>query len=401
MHANGLSIFEADESYELIRCSATTGLQGDPPLPHVVYRAGDGVTGTVFKTNKPVLYANVRKTKTFQGLSEEKRSIDPTKDRDPFVAVPIPGPKKNQASGVIRALERTCHVNPRLLQNFSSFDLDILRLIATQVSPIFQMIKLQSYRERFVERTAHQLIQPLQGVVAYSSNIVDGVYGSAELEKIDEKLRYIRAMARSAASMMRSCMWASGITDFSFLRNIGRSQKPLNRWIIERIIDLQPIRMHEDIKIRYLDDENIEDSVQFAVDDLYFEQALQNVLHNAVKDSYPNTTVKVHAFKQARSLEVIIQSTGIPILPQERQRIFKDRQRGTTAEKYDKIGTGQDLYIAKRIMKGFRGDVVLAEKPWADNSVTPPKGFPKAQVNEFILTLPEAFYERDHIVPRR
>ena len=393
LHANCLSIFESDESYEKMICSVTTGIQTDKSLDKISYNAGEGATGEVLKNNLPVLLSNVRDYEYYRGVFEETRTINPTDDRDPFIAVPIPGINKNKPSGVIRVLERTCHVNPNLLQNFSFFDLEILQLIANQISPIFQMIKLQSHRQRFVERTAHQLIQPLTGVVAYTSNIVDGVYGSITNNKIEEKCKYIRYMSRSAASMMRSCVWATGVTDFSFLSKVSRSPKRLKKWIIERIIDIQPIRMHENIQTQYDEDKQAPDSLYFIVDELYFDQCIQSILFNAVKYSYPETIIEVSAKKDQTNLIVSVKSCGVPIAQEERGSIFQDRQRGKSAENYDKIGTGQGLFITKQIMEGFKGSVSLLNISKIIHNVNPPTGMPPAEENTFVLTLPEAFNE--------
>ncbi|MCP4985394.1 MAG: hypothetical protein GY928_04775 [Colwellia sp.] len=388
LHANCLSIFEANESNEFVRCVQTTGLKGNPPLESVMYNKGNGLTGSVFKENQSYITSNVRQDNLYKGLFEENRVLPHTKTRDPLIAVPIPGQYEHVPAGVIRVLERKCHVNPNLLQNFSEFDIEMLERITSQVSPIFQLMSLQTHRERFVERTTHQLIQPLQGVVAYSSNLIDGIY---EKSNILDKLKYIRAMSISAASMTRNSMWASGIKDFSFLAETEKSTMLLNQWIIERIMDVQPIKSDESIKVEYLNTKNISNTERFCVNELYFHQVMQNLLHNAIKYSYPYTKVKVDVLKNGFSLVISIESTGVPINPDEEDAIFRDGIRGEIAEKFDNIGTGQGLYISRQIMKGLKGEIsLLPDRIVCKNNVSP-KGVPFAEKSIFLINLPNAF----------
>jgi len=252
-----------------------------------------------------------------------------------------------------------------------------------------QMIKLQDHRETFIQRTSHQVNQPLQGVIAYSSNLLDGIYDN-EPDKKAQKLRYIRQMARAAAGMMRSNVWVSGVTDFSHLTGIMRTERKVAEFFIERLIDLQPIRANDGIRIQLTDEDKVDTLGNFLVDEVFFEQVVQNLLHNAVKYSYPRTVITLRVDRVADSLLVWVESIGVPIPASEQERIFFDRERGSVASAYDPIGTGQGLYIARRIMRGFGGDVSL-EPSEIINGVRPPKNFPDPSRTTFKISYPDAF----------
>ena len=392
LYANCLSIFIANETLDTIRCCASTGISGQADLRKVVYHAGEGVTWHVFETNTPLNCRDVRRdcVEYYKRKYHEIRTINPTDDSDPFLAVPLPG--QNHATGVIRVLERRCHVNSRALQNFSQHDLDTLNVISAQVSPVFRLLALQEHSELYIMRTAHQVIQPLTGIIAYASNIIDGDYGAIEKDSpLERRLRYVRAMSNAAARTMRSSQWVAELTDFGFLRSQKRFEMDLTQYLINRVIDMQPLREDQRITVKFLNPDETDSLGYFWADDLYFGPVVQNILHNAVKYSYPNTTVEVCAHRNNDELLIDVSSTGVPIVEAERERIFWDRERGKYAKQYDPIGTGQGLSICSQIMRGFGGSVELLSSIPAPNVHISRPNMPPAATNTFRITLAKAF----------
>jgi len=81
--------------------------------------------------------------------------------------------------------------------------------------------------------------------------------------------------------------------------------------------------------------------------------------YNAIKYAYAGTTVSVCVSREETALVVDVVSIGVPIRQEEKERIFWDRVRGAQAELYDPVGTGQGLYLARKIMRALGGDVTL------------------------------------------
>ncbi len=392
LHANCVSIFEADESREVIRCSASTGIKNHSDLDQVTYRKGEGATWTVFEGNQRLLASNVRAEAAFRGKYEEVRTISPASDHDPFLAVPLPGQDNKTATGVIRVLERKCHVRAGCMQNFSTHNHYLLHLIASLLSPVLQMLQSQAHRDRFVQRAAHQVTQPLQGALAYSDNLIEGIYGPLG-DKAVEKLTYVRAMVRTAARMMKSSQWAAEVDlrSLDSIVKIPRECQSVVQYFLDRIIDVQPIRKQEGVQVQLVDQNAVTALGDFLVDNDFFDHAIMNVLHNAVKYSYPRTRVEVSVRRDSDQLIADVQSTGIPIPKEERKKIFWDRERGKWAELYNRNGTGQGLYIARKIMEKYGGQLLLLDTRSWPYQVTPPSGFPPAERNTFRLILPGAF----------
>jgi signal transduction histidine kinase len=163
--------------------------------------------------------------------------------------------------------------------------------------------------------------------------------------------------------------------------------------IAELIIDLQPVRAEDGIKVLLANAQETDMLGEFHVDSQYFHHALTCVVSNAVKYSYPNTTVTVTVTREENRLFADIRSTGLPIRPQEREDIFLDRYRGILAEMFVRSGTGQGLYLARQIMRGFGGELELLESSWDETLSLPQdsRKWPPAERNTFRLILPKAF----------
>lgn len=393
VYAGKGSIFNAGSNYDQIRCCATTGIQRIPKFHEVIYRKGDGATWSIFHRKRIINSRNIQKDRRvpdFRGTYREERRIKPTNARDPFLGVPIKGQLRKSAAGVIRVLERRCHVKCNRLQNFSNYDVDLLKSIAAHVSPVFRLIVLEEQRQGYLGRMSHQVIQPTSGIQAFSSNMLDGIYSNPK--EFFKKLRYIKAMASMTIRVCRGAGWVAHGKDFSFLASKEREARNLAQFILERILDMSPIREHDGISIKLINKDSVMALGEFRCVELYFDQVIQNVLHNAVKYSYPGTTIDVEADRVVSSLVINIASTGIPIEPQEKEIVFIDSQRGKWANFLDPNGTGQGLCICRQIMQGFQGTITsVGSHPSAESVHIPKKGLPPAHRTVFRITLPKAF----------
>lgn len=96
-------------------------------------------------------------------------------------------------------------------------------------------------------------------------------------------------------------------------------------------------------------------------DPVLFEVMLTNLLDNAIKYS-PNSSLVSLAVEVADSgaLSLLVADRGMGIEPAMMAQIFKKYIRGKQAEHI--TGTGMGLYLVKRIVSRFGGDISLAER---------------------------------------
>ncbi|MBZ4415302.1 ATP-binding protein [Myxococcus sp. RHSTA-1-4] len=92
------------------------------------------------------------------------------------------------------------------------------------------------------------------------------------------------------------------------------------------------------------------------------EQALGNLLANALKYSPPDTAVHVHAEGGPRGAVLRVHNQGAPIPAEELPHVFSAWRRGKRArpEGGSGSGLGLGLYITHQIVRGHGGDVEVA-----------------------------------------
>ncbi len=85
---------------------------------------------------------------------------------------------------------------------------------------------------------------------------------------------------------------------------------------------------------------------------------INQLLDNACKYSLPDSVVTVDLDVRNGQAEVCVSNNGIPIRPEERERIFERFSRGTDGEQVAP-GAGLGLYVARKIVKAHGGSLDL------------------------------------------
>jgi signal transduction histidine kinase len=119
-----------------------------------------------------------------------------------------------------------------------------------------------------------------------------------------------------------------------------------------------------DFKNRFANREIIADiqpGIYMQAEDTLMQLLINNLLDNAIKYSPKESTVKLLLKKEIK--EVIIQVTdeGIGIAPDEKKRVFEKFYRVGSEETRTAKGTGLGLYLSKKIVQDFKGNIAIAD----------------------------------------
>jgi len=90
---------------------------------------------------------------------------------------------------------------------------------------------------------------------------------------------------------------------------------------------------------------------------LSIEEAITNLLFNAIKYTPINGTVEINAREQSNCVLVEIVDTGIGIPQGELSKVFDEFYRATNAKEVEKDGTGLGLSIVKQIIERHNGKI--------------------------------------------
>lgn len=106
----------------------------------------------------------------------------------------------------------------------------------------------------------------------------------------------------------------------------------------------------------------IERDAQVLADEILLEQALINLIDNAVKYSNEGGLIEVKLEVSKGRAFVTVRDHGIGIAPAEQDQIFVEFYRGAQGRKHAPEGSGMGLALAKKIAEEFGGDIMLESK---------------------------------------
>lgn len=205
--------------------------------------------------------------------------------------------------------------------------------------------------ENFITLVSHQLRSPLIAIQQYFETILGGYAGETSSE-IKEMLLRARERIKGLLQL---------INDWLDLARINRQElvfrfKPVSlRGLLEKQIEtFRPLAQESSININ-LEVEAPSDIVM--ADEESLEQALANIIHNAIKYNRPQGKVIIRLREKDGRLAVDIEDTGIGIPPEHLPYIFDQFYRVPLTGRGMTKGTGLGLSIAKKIVEAHNGRI--------------------------------------------
>jgi two-component system, OmpR family, phosphate regulon sensor histidine kinase PhoR len=215
---------------------------------------------------------------------------------------------------------------------------------------ITELKRLERVRRDFVANVSHELRTPVQLVKGFAESLREGALidpGQAD--------RFLGIIERNAARM------ESLITDLLSLASLEREGR---EWLAAERSAVGPIlesaRQAILPRAQELGTELVVEcppDLAAKVDEGLLEQALINLIDNAVKYSSPNKVVKIGARAEEGHLVIEVRDQGIGIPASDLPRIFERFYRVDKARSRELGGTGLGLAIVRHIAIAHGGDV--------------------------------------------
>ena len=122
---------------------------------------------------------------------------------------------------------------------------------------------------------------------------------------------------------------------------------------------VEPMAIQKNIKIN----KKFHGDIIFEADANEIEIVFNNLLSNAVKYNIENGNVTFSIFKEANSIKIIVEDTGIGMTEVEIQSLFKDFMRIKNEKTKYISGSGLGLSITKKIINLYNGDIQTESIP--------------------------------------
>jgi len=216
-----------------------------------------------------------------------------------------------------------------------------------------ELERLDAEKNHLLGMAAHDLRNPLGVVLGFASHALDSL-DSMERDDLEDVLRRIRG----SSEFMRTL-----VDDLLDLAAIESGTLVLRQRAVEPRAFLAEKRDSNELfaeqKGIHLVAEVEEGLPAVWIDPIRFEQAIDNLVGNAIKYSEPGTTVTMRAVRGTEECEVVfsVHDEGRGMSPEFLARLFepfaKERATGTRGEK----STGLGLAIVRRVAEAHGGRV--------------------------------------------
>lgn len=215
---------------------------------------------------------------------------------------------------------------------------------------ITDLERLEQVRKDFIANVSHEMRTPLASIIACADTLLEGA-----LEEAPANRRFVE-IVKANANRLNSIS-----ADLLILSDLESGVTPGEP---ERI----SVREALETAVRTVQAEANTSDIQITagpIEDLFvtgykfrLEQALMNLLVNAVKFNRPGGEVRAQARRaDDRSIEISVSDTGIGIPSQDLPRIFERFYRVDKARSRRVGGTGLGLSIVKHVVEGMNGSV--------------------------------------------
>ncbi len=213
---------------------------------------------------------------------------------------------------------------------------------------VFRKKEEESVREKervkgLISDISHQTRTPVANIKLYLELLGDeelSQNGQEFLEKIQGQMGKIDFLMQSMVKMSRI---ETGILQ------IHKEDKNLYETIRHAVASVVPEAVQKEIAL-YVD---CEEEMIIRHDSKWTEEAVYNVLDNALKYTEPGGKIHIQAERQELFVKLSISDTGKGIAPERQAEIFTRFYR--EPEVHDKPGVGIGLYLARTIMELQKG----------------------------------------------
>jgi len=209
----------------------------------------------------------------------------------------------------------------------------------------------QAFRSELISLTSHELRAPLTSIQGYAHTLVRE-FGNLSPETQKEFLEGIASESERLTHLVSDLLDMSQIEE-GRLRLEPRALRP------DRLCEEAVRRATHPAVNHVLKVDAPTDLPDVLADPSRIEQALANLISNAIKFSPEGSEITVGARRSGDMVEFYVADHGVGIPRDEQGRLFTRFHRATNAHSSGAPGAGLGLYITKAIVEAHGGTVAV------------------------------------------
>ncbi len=215
---------------------------------------------------------------------------------------------------------------------------------------ITDLERLERVRKDFVANVSHELRTPLTAIRGYAETLLEGA-----LEDRENNRKFLEIIKAQAIRLNNIASDLLTLSDLESGKPAGQPERVSVRAAIEaalRTVEAEARLRDVNLVKGLLDDAEV------LGNRLHLEQALVNLLDNAIKFNRPGGEVHVESAPTTNGkIRVVVADTGIGIPSEHLHRIFERFYRVDKARSREVGGTGLGLSIVKHVVERMNGSI--------------------------------------------
>lgn len=229
---------------------------------------------------------------------------------------------------------------------------------------VTRLLRLENLRRDFVANVSHELKTPITSIKGYVETLLDEVADGPR--HIRDFLEIINKHADRLQAIVEDLLTLSRIEQEGERGGIALAEGKLLGVLQGAIEACSATAAAKSIEISL----RCSEQLIARINEPLLEQALINLIDNAIKYSKPESIVHVEAERAGASILIHVRDTGIGIEARHLPRIFERFYIVDKARSRKLGGTGLGLAIVKHIAQSHGGQVTVNSKPGAGSTFT-------------------------------
>jgi len=266
--------------------------------------------------------------------------------------------------------EKQIQASGRVLQNAAEESMGALIVLRD----ITQLRHLETVRADFVANVSHELKTPITSIKGFVETLL-----SDEWNHEPDAQRFLEIINQQSGRLNAIIDDLLTLSRLEQKGGLVMKEHTMLSPVIESAIDLCQLQAgRKNIKI----DAVCPDDLALSINAPLLEQALVNLVINAVKYSDPDKKVLILAEQQAEQVVICVKDKGFGLERKHLDRLFERFYRVDTARSRKLGGTGLGLSIVKHIISAHEGRIRVDSQLGAGSTFIIELPDPEAQENQ-------------------
>ncbi len=217
--------------------------------------------------------------------------------------------------------------------------------------------RLELVRRDFVANVSHELRTPVTSIKGFVETLIDGA--KDDPQEADRFLRIVARQADRLNAIIEDLLTLSRVEQEAETREIALDEGPIRDVLEAAVAVCRSKADGKDIRLEVACDGELHAPINPPL----LEQAVVNLVDNALKYSLQGQTVQVDAVRTENEVVIRVRDHGCGISREHLPRIFERFYRVDRARSRELGGTGLGLSIVKHIAQSHGGRATVRSTP--------------------------------------